>query len=267
MTSHNKTRGAALVELAIIFPFFLLLMTLFWDNMVGSLVQVRHWQVFDQLNLVYKASPLKATIVPVAGGSAAVQIKKIGSSDLNLLTDTAIGSNGLPKGFLPKLSALVNLLLSNSGTGSQIISDHDVVVHLVYFDICNLAAGCSGIPLGSVTGWNPVGIGGYTNELNLSYYTIPGGKGTCGPIGGPIMNEFQTWVASKITEITTPSPHAPIGTLVVKVPQVFSNPSVDVYSSFKPVAFLRLCTKAPKFISSKVETTDAVFFFDKDVGF
>lgn len=271
--SLSSVRGSAFVEFAMVLPFFLLFISLSWDQLADRMSEIRHESVALQLTVNFQDPALKVGINN-SGPTPQITLKKLGVTSMNELTGTVANPE---LGFLSRINLLFNNLMNNIGSFATLVK-HNVAAELWYVRVCNglsTTAPCNVLAPGQAYAAFPAGDGPeYASPAPQRFFTSPGGNECFGaPSSASYINakqSFDTFVLSKITAIipgypaTPGTPTAqPFGVKLIDLPaSVGGMSAINAYVEYRPLLFLSMCSLPPHMFSNAPVISNHLIFLD-----
>ncbi len=283
----NHQFGAAFVEFALVLPFFILFISLAWDQMVDLVCEIRHESAALQLTLNFQDPALTVLIDRTDPSFPKTSLSKLGVSNITELTGTTLNPS---TGFLPRLNQLFNNIMNNIGSFSEYV-DHNLAIELWYVRVCSGLTGSGGASADCVvngTSYVPgqayeadrAGAGSqYATQNGQTFFVSPGGEECFGSATSQTFinakASFDSYVQQRINMILANSSAEPFGVEIINIPAIgqvgakddgtsilsgFS--AIDAYLEYRPILFMAMCSKPPKILSSEPVVTNMTMFLD-----
>lgn len=239
----GNASGAALVELAIVLPLFILVGFYFYDLSVTSLCKIWQQSTVGQLVRSIENPPILAEMKNV-GGSQQLSI--------GALSDTELDAD-----YFPRLLDQMTFYLSRIGSGASAVP-HGAALQLFFFTI-----NTQGSDAGHATGARLA--------RGNSFVTTPESAKCFGEQQASFETALSAFSQERVQMILDSKRRGlpPFGTNLFDVPiynpliREFQN--IDSYLELKPLLFVSLCSRPFRFFSSEPVTSLHTIFFDQEV--
>lgn len=271
--SRRKTiAGLAFVEFAVLLPFFLLLFSLAWGQLVNLICKIRQEATALQLSINFQDSALKAAIDATTNPEVPqLKLSELGVTSIAELTD-------IDSGFLPRFNRLFNNIISNSGSFSNLV-ENNVAIELWYVHICTGLTSSSPppeclLPNSAGNAYSPH-VAGDSPDVSppqpQRFFTAPGGNACFGAPGSARYNrikaQFDAYVTSQKQIILANALNKPFGVEIIKVPGVGGVGEIDSYLPLRPIVFMAMCSAPPAIIPQEPAVTITTMFLDGGLSF